>query len=60
MKNFMETKASPPTTPPAKEILFYSTPKQILNFLNLSLKNSIGPQLGGKDVKYISLFIFFL
>ena len=62
MKNFVEFKASPPHHPPAKEIVFffYSTPKQILSFLNLPLKNSIGPQPGVNDVKCSSLFILFL
>ena len=61
MKNFVEFKASPPHHPPAKEIVFfYSTPKEILIFLNLPLKNSIGPQPGVKDVKCSSLFILFL
>ena len=52
----------PPSPPsPAKEIVFfYSTPKQILNFLNLSLNNSIGPQPGVKDVKCSSLSILLL
>ena len=63
-KNFVEFKASPTTTlspSPAKEIVFfYSTPKQILNFLNLSLNNSIGPQPGVKDVKCSSLSILLL
>ena len=47
MKNFVEFKASSPHHPPAKEIVFFSfnsTPKQILNFLKLPLKNFIGPQ----------------
>lgn len=61
MKTFVEFKASPPHHPPAKEIVFfYSTPKQILIFLNLPPKNSIGPQPGVKDVKCSSLFILFL
>ena len=37
-----ENKASPPKT----FIVFYSTPKEILNFYNLSLENSMVPQKG--------------
>ena len=51
MKNFKESKASPPNPPPPPQTnnsIFYSTPKQILNFLNLPLKNSIGPKPGVK------------
>ena len=61
MKNFVEFKASPPTTPCQRNsFIFYSTPKQIFIFFNLPLKNSIGPQPGVKDVKCSSLFILFL
>ena len=34
------------TSPPKNSIFFCSTPKEILNFYNLPLKNSIGPQQG--------------
>ena len=49
IKNFIKIKASrfnpPPPPPPPKEFhIFYSTPKEILNFSNLSQKNSISGQ----------------
>ena len=44
LKNFPEFKA----TPQKNSIFFYSTPKEILKFCNLVLKNSIGPQPVGK------------
>ena len=50
----------PPPPPCKRYSFFYSTPKKILNFLNLPLKNSIGPQPGVKDVKCSSLFILLL
>ena len=43
LKNFVKIKASPPKN----SIFFYSTPKQILNFYNLPLENSMVPQPGG-------------
>ena len=43
LKNFVKIKASPPKN----SIYFYSTPKEILNFYNLPLENSMVPQPGG-------------
>ena len=43
LKNFVKIKASLPKN----SIFFYSTPKEILNFYNLPLKNSMVPQPGG-------------
>ena len=45
LKNFVKIKASPPKN----SIFVYSisTPKEILNFYNLPLENSMVPQLGG-------------
>ena len=42
LKNFVKIKASPPKN----SIFSYSTPKEILNFYNLPLKNSMVPQPG--------------
>ena len=39
LKNFVKIKASPPPPPP----------KEIFNFYNLPLENSMVPQLGGAD-----------
>ena len=49
LKNFVKIKASPTTN----SIFFYSTPKEILNFYNLPLENSMVPQTGGggADIK---------
>ena len=44
LKNFVKIKASPPKN----SIFSYSTPKEILNFYNLPLKNSMVPQPGGE------------
>ena len=43
LKNFVKIKASPPKN----SIFFYSTPKEILNFYNLPLENSMVPQPAG-------------
>ena len=45
LKNFVKIKASPPKN----SIFVYSisTPKEILNFYNLPLENSMVPQPGG-------------
>ena len=43
LKNFVKIKASSPKN----SIFFYSTPKEILNFYNLPLENSMVPQPGG-------------
>ena len=43
LKNFVKIEASPPMN----FIFFYSTPKEILNFYNLPLENSVVPQPGG-------------
>ena len=43
LKNFVKIKASPPKN----SIFFYSTPKEILNFYNLPLENSMVSQPGG-------------
>ena len=37
---------------------FYSTPKEILNFYNLPLENSMVPQPGGADIKCNSPIFF--
>ena len=42
-KNFVKIKSSPPKN----SIFFYSTSKDILNFYNLPLENSMFPQPGG-------------
>ena len=47
LKNFVRIKASPLKN----SKFFYSTPKEILNFYNLSLENSMVPQPGGADIK---------
>ena len=47
LKNFMKIKASPPKN----SIFFYSTPKEILNFYDLPLENSLVLQPGGADIK---------
>ena len=48
LKNFVKIKASPPKN----SIFFYSTPKEILNFYNLPLENSMAPPpgVGGADI----------
>ena len=46
LKNFVRIKASPLKN----SKFFYSTPKEILNFYNLSLENSMVPQPGGADI----------
>ena len=51
LKNFVRIKASPLKN----SKFFYSTPKEILNFYNLSLENSKVPQPGGADIKCNSL-----
>ena len=43
MEDFVKIKASPPKN----SIFFNSTPKEILNFYNWPLKNSMAPQPGG-------------
>ena len=43
LKNFVKIKASPPKN----SISFYPTPKEILNFYNLPLENSMVPQQKG-------------
>ena len=43
LKNFVKIKASPLKN----SIFFYSTHKEILNFYNLPLENSMVPQPGG-------------
>ena len=43
----MKIKASPPKN----SIFFYSTPKEILNFYDLPLENSLVLQPGGADIK---------
>ena len=50
LKNFAKIKASPQNN----YVLFYSTPKEILNFDNLPLENSMVPQPGegrGANIK---------
>ena len=42
LKNFAKIKASPPNN----YVFFYSTPKEILNFYNLPLENSMVPHPG--------------
>ena len=49
VKNFVKIKASP-----QRIHIFYSTPKEILNFHILPMENSMVPQLGGADTKYNS------
>ena len=46
VKNFVKIKASP-----QRIHIFYSTPKEILNFYILPMENSMVPQLGGADTK---------
>ena len=41
--------------PPKNSIFLYLTPKEILNFYNLPLRNSIGPQLGDTDINAIAI-----
>ena len=59
LKNFVKIKASPPKN----SIFVYSisTPKEILNFYNLPLENSMVPQPGGggADIKCNSPIFFF-
>ena len=43
LKNFVKIKASPPKN----FVFFNSTPKEILNFYNLPLENSMVPHRGG-------------
>ena len=52
----MKIKASPPKN----SIFFYSTPKEILNFYNLPLENSLVLQPGGADIKCNGPFTFSL
>jgi len=47
LKNFVKIEASAPMN----FIFFYSTPKEILNFYDLPLENSVVPQPGGADIK---------
>ena len=46
LQNFVKIKAPSPMN----SIIFYSTPKEILNFYNLPLKNSMVPQQGWGEV----------
>ena len=54
LKHFVKMKASPQKN----SIFFYSTPKEILNFYNLPLENSMVPQPGGADIKCNSPIFF--
>ena len=54
LKNFVKIKASPPKN----STFFYSTPKEILNFYNLPLENSLVFQPEGAGIKCNSPFTF--
>ena len=47
LRNFVRIYKDPQ---PKNSIFFHFTPKEILNFYNLPLKNSIGPQRGDTDI----------
>ena len=51
LRNFMRIYKDPH---PKNSIFFYFTSKEILNFYNLPLKNSIGPQRGDTDINAIT------
>ena len=51
LRNFMRIYEDPH---PKNSIFFYFTSKEILNFYNLPLKNSIGPQRGDTYINAIT------
>lgn len=52
LRNFARIYKDPP---PENSIFFQFTPKEILNFYDLPLKNSIGPQRRDTDINAIAI-----